>query len=366
MIDLDQQYYEIELDFFRILNGEDIDTTSKHGHVLLMQRPNVPAPVKFEDLPKNLKKKFKVAGLRNNDKRLLEEARAVFEQIPAASRRTISSIKDFLRGKDASLIIAHPQDKSVADSVLWEVSEGNAARGNTALTQQERLLINSKNMLHGLKDSAKYAADASKLATVSACTVEAGFSIIEEGIEVYYGKKGALESVKTVTLNTATSGIIAASTGFVVGFTLAAVPVTSAAVAVASVPLGLYGMYGVCSRLQCVGTKLMAYNREREIDRKVDGFVLCCPRIKLITEERSIARAKDIACFGCSSLIYEMPVNVCCHLSQKASDEIHQELYSIMETMWSRSEIEIFMTTSRFDKSHFLIAAKAYVSFITN
>lgn len=201
----------------------------------------------FSQLSQQIKNKFSRAGLNNSrgGYRNLLEARGFYETSVPGPVRNLgeSAAKQFANGKDASHKISVQNAPHLARdprNIIWESTKANAKRGPGNMTKLEIVKANGVNAAQTARIVGGATAARAARGAGWAALFELPVSLVENGINVYRGKKSMEKGFKDTGTDMAKAGIaggvFAGSTTVVVA--LGAGPALAAAGPVL-VPIGV-------------------------------------------------------------------------------------------------------------------------------
>jgi hypothetical protein len=143
-------------------------------------------PMLFEQLPRELQKKFLRNGMHGLGARSFEEAAALYQTVPISVRQAgPKAVKEFLEGKHFSHVMPHSQGGSgEATNILFEHAKPNQVRGGKPMTRQAQWRVNATNAGSGFKVAVSNASRVGLQTAAFSAAFEA-FSVIPDQVRRY-------------------------------------------------------------------------------------------------------------------------------------------------------------------------------------
>ena len=169
-------------------------------------------PTAFSQLSHQVKGKFSRAGLGNSrgGYRNLLEAQELYRTSIPGPVRNLGAAPQLTNGKDASHIISvqnAPHLASDPKNIIWESTKANAKRGSRNMTKLEIVKANGVNAAQ----TARIVGGATVVRATKgagwAALIELPVTVVENGINVYRGKKTKEMALKDIGADVAKAGI---------------------------------------------------------------------------------------------------------------------------------------------------------------
>ena len=210
-----------------------------------------PKPVAFEDLPNNLQRNIKNAGLRPRDTRSYSEVQEIYEMIPENIRRGgADAIRDYKQQHDWSHKQAYSEGGSSNPSNGdWEARSINRSRGSRQMTKAEANDIATAKAKINFQEGSKIVASQAAQAGVFAFGVEVAFSGLDNFLAVQRGEKTVEEALVNTLVNSTEAAVVTATVvGGIAALSLIFPPV-GVAVAASAPALQIVGSAACVKRL---------------------------------------------------------------------------------------------------------------------